>query len=77
MGDRTITIVLSSAEVELLRQLRDRQRGPIEGFERRALLLGATFAANAGNARKVKGNVGAAAITGRFVDKSSLAQGAR
>lgn len=73
MGDRVITIVLTAGEVDLLARLRMQQRGPIEGFERRALLLGATFAANAGNPRgkKARGNVAAAAITGRQADMSA------
>jgi hypothetical protein len=76
LGDRTITIVLSSSELDLLSALRSRQRGPIEGFERRALMLGATFAANAGNPRgaKVKGNSQAAAIRGTIADKSAMTQ---
>lgn len=67
VGDRTITITLTAQEMSLLAELRQRQRGPIEGFERRALMMGATFAANAGNPRgkKVRGNAQAAAIAGR------------
>ncbi|HMH81177.1 MAG TPA: hypothetical protein VK514_13195 [Candidatus Acidoferrum sp.] len=72
-----MTITLTAQEAALLAQLCKLQRGPVEGFNRRALLRGAVFVANAGNprGRKAKGNVDAAAICGRFVDTSSELQG--
>lgn len=76
LGDRKIEITVTAAEFAILEQLRERQRGPIEGFFRRALIVGAVFSANAGASRgkKVKGNSAAAAITGRIVDMSTNAQ---
>jgi hypothetical protein len=76
LGDRTITITLTAGEAIRLAEMRTRQRGPVEGFERRALLLGAVFLANAGNKRgnKVKGNSAAAAIAPAIDDKSTNAQ---
>lgn len=67
VGDRVLEITVTANEWALLEALREQQRGPREGFLRRALILGAAFAANAGNPRgkKLKGNVQAAAITGR------------
>lgn len=74
LGDKTITITVTAGELACLEAFAKRQRGPDEGFYRRALLLGAAFAANAGNPRgkKVKGNVAAAAINPAIVDASSL-----
>lgn len=76
LGDRVVTITLTAGEAALLASLTQKQRGPIEGFARRALMLGAVFAANAGAARgrKAKGNVMAAAIKGAFADTSTNAQ---
>lgn len=73
LGDVTISITMTAGEWELLQALAKRQRGPDAGFHRRALLLGAAFAANAGAPRgsKVKGNIPAATITGRIADMSA------
>lgn len=77
LGDVVVTIKLTQAESALLKELCGRQRGPVEGFNRRALLRGAVFLANAGNPRgkKVVGNADAAAISGRIADVSSVNRG--
>lgn len=73
IGDRIITITLTAGEANILEDLMKRQNGPVEGFARRALMLGAVFAANAGTrkGRKVKGNTQAAAIRGSIDDMST------
>lgn len=78
LGEVTVTITLTAAESMLLLELCELQRGPFEGFYRRALMRGAVFMANAGNprVRKAKGNVDAAAIRGSIVDTSTKPRGA-
>ncbi len=75
LGDVVVTITLTAGEAALLASMREKQRGPVEGFFRRALLKGAVFVANSGQGKRFKGNVEAAAICPPIVDKSSKEAG--
>lgn len=53
-GAVVVQLILTGEDARLWRELRERQRGPVAGFERRALLVGGKFLANAGNPRGSK-----------------------
>lgn len=57
VGVVKIELLVTAEESALLAELRDRQKGNVDTFLARALLTGAKFLANAGQAkgRKVKG----------------------
>lgn len=54
MECRFIQIRLDADEAAAFARWREKQRGPVEDFARRALLLGAIFAANSGCPRGQK-----------------------
>src|SRR5688572_20934837 len=53
-GVRKIEVVLSEAEWAAFERFRSIQKGPVEGFAKRALLLGARFCANSGQPKGSK-----------------------
>lgn len=56
-GERELRVTITEAEFQLLCECHIKQKGPLQGFYGRALILGAKFLANSGQPRgkKVKG----------------------
>lgn len=63
-GCVVLTVRLSARDAAIFAESRKRQRGPVEGFAGRALVVGAMFLANAGNPRGSK----ISAVSAEFIE---------